>query len=77
ETLVSASTALGPGSWVMAPLTLADGTSILINRGFVPTARRDPASRHEGDLSGPVEITGLMRMTEPKGSLLQSNEVAA
>lgn len=76
ETLVYASTALGPGYWVMAPLTLADGTSILINRGFVPTERRDPASRRE-QLSGPVAITGLMRMTEPKGSLLQSNDVAA
>ncbi|MGO7590847.1 SURF1 family protein [Rhizobium leguminosarum] len=77
ETLVYASTALGPGYWVMTPLTLADGTSILINRGFVPTERRDPASRREGQLSGPVEITGLMRMTEPKGSLLQSNDVTA
>ncbi|NYT32197.1 SURF1 family protein [Rhizobium sp. WYCCWR 11128] len=77
ETLVYASTALGPGYWVLAPLTLADGTSILINRGFVPTDRRDPASRREGELSGRVEITGLMRMTEPKGSLLRSNDVAA
>ncbi|MBB3742120.1 hypothetical protein CO653_20730 [Rhizobium anhuiense] len=77
ETLVYASTILGPGYWVMAPLTLADGASILVNRGFVPTDRRDSASRREGELSGPVEITGLMRMTEPKGSLLQSNDVAA
>nr|OAP95524.1 hypothetical protein A4U53_01380 [Rhizobium leguminosarum] len=77
ETLVYASTALGPGYWVMAPLTLADGTSILVNRGFVPTDRRDPASRREGELSGPIEITGLLRMTEPTGSLLQSNDAAA
>lgn len=77
ETLVYASTALGPGYWVMTPLTLADGTSILVNRGFVPTDRRDPATRREGQPSGPVAITGLMRMTEPKGSLLQSNDVAA
>ncbi|MBB3914741.1 SURF1 family protein [Rhizobium fabae] len=77
ETLVYASTALGPGYWVMTPLRLADGTSILVNRGFVPTDRRDPASRREGQPSGPVEITGLMRITEPKGSLLQSNNLAA
>ncbi|NKL19662.1 SURF1 family protein [Rhizobium leguminosarum bv. viciae] len=77
ETLVYASTALGPGYWVLTPLTLADGTSILVNRGFVPIDRRDPATRREGQPSGPVEITGLMRMTEPKGSLLQSNDVAA
>ncbi|RUV24416.1 SURF1 family protein, partial [Mesorhizobium sp. M1A.T.Ca.IN.004.03.1.1] len=30
-----------------------------------------------GQISGLIEITGLMRMTEPKGSLLQSNDVAA
>lgn len=77
ETLVYASTVLGPGYWVMTPLMLADGTAILINRGFVPTDRRDPTSRAEGEPSGPVEITGLMRMTEPKGSLLQSNDIAA
>jgi surfeit locus 1 family protein len=77
ETFVYASTALGPGYWVMTPLRLADGTSILVNRGFVPTERRDPASRREGQPSGSVEITGLMRITEPKGSLLQSNNLAA
>ncbi|EJC85715.1 hypothetical protein Rleg4DRAFT_7604 [Rhizobium leguminosarum bv. trifolii WSM2297] len=77
ETLVYASTVLGPGYWVMTPLSLADGTAILVNRGFVPIDRRDPATRREGELSGPVEITGLMRMTEPKGSLLQSNDAAA
>ncbi|OWV74017.1 hypothetical protein ATY76_29045 [Rhizobium sp. R339] len=77
ETLVYASTALGPGYWVMTPLMLADGTAILINRGFVPTDRRDAASRREGELPGQVEITGLLRMTEPKGSLLQANDIAA
>ncbi|MDO3431743.1 SURF1 family protein [Rhizobium sp. CBN3] len=77
ETLVYASTVLGPGYWVMTPLLLADGTAILVNRGFVPTDRRDPASRRDGQISVPIEITGLLRMTEPKGSLLQSNDVAA
>ena len=77
ETLVYASTALGPGYWVMTPLMVADGTVILINRGFVPTDRRDAASRREGELPGKVEITGLIRMTEPKGSLLQANDIAA
>ena len=77
ETLVYASTALGPGYWVMTPLTLSDGTAILVNRGFVPMDRRDPATRRAGELSGPIEITGLIRMTEPKGSLLQSNDAAA
>ncbi|OCJ09190.1 hypothetical protein A6U87_10105 [Rhizobium sp. AC44/96] len=76
ETLVYASTTLGPGYWVLTPLVLADGTSILINRGFVPTEKRDPASRAEGQVSGPVRITGLLRITEPKGTLIKSNDPA-
>jgi surfeit locus 1 family protein len=73
ETLVYASTALGAGAWVMTPLKLGDGTTILINRGFVPTEKRDVATRAAGNTRGEATVTGLMRMTEPKGSLLQSN----
>lgn len=76
ETLVYASTALGPGYWVITPLARADGTSILINRGFVPTERRDPVARPDGQISGPVSITGLLRLTEPKGTLIKSNDPA-
>ena len=73
ETLVYASTALGPGAWVMTPLKLSDGTTIIINRGFVPTDKRDALSRAAGNTEGETTVTGLLRMTEPKGSLLQSN----
>jgi surfeit locus 1 family protein len=76
ETLVYTSTALGPGYWVITPLALADGTSILINRGFVPTEKRDPVTRPEGQIAGPVSITGLLRLTEPKGTLIKSNDPA-
>lgn len=77
ETVVTASTALGAGYWVITPLRLADGSAILINRGFVPTDRRDPASRPESWIAGPASVTGLMRMSEPKGMLLRSNDPVA
>src|SRR3546814_13152912 len=35
ETLVQAVTAKGPGFWLMAPLRVADGRLVLVNRGFV------------------------------------------
>jgi len=76
ETLIYASTTLGAGYWVITPLKLADGTSILINRGFVPTDRRDPATRSEGQIATPVKIAGLLRITEPKGTLMKSNDPA-
>lgn len=76
ETLIYASTSLGPGYWVITPLMLADSTSILINRGFVPTDKRDPATRSEGQIATPVKITGLLRITEPGGTLVKSNDPA-
>ena len=33
----------------------------MVNRGFVPEARKDAASRADGQIAGPVEIVGVMR----------------
>ncbi|MFK0162492.1 SURF1 family protein [Rhizobium sp. NPDC090279] len=73
ETQVYASTALGAGYWVLTPLKLADGTTVIINRGFVPTEKRNPATRTEGEIAGETTVTGLLRINEPKGTLLRSN----
>lgn len=77
ETLVQAVTERGPGFWVITPLATADGSNVLINRGFVPPDRRDPASRLEGQPQGEVSVTGLLRLTEPGGAFLRSNNPAA
>lgn len=73
ETLVQAVTEEGPGYWVLTPLKRSDGTTILINRGFVPSERREPSTRQAGNPDGTVEITGLLRITEPKGGFLRNN----
>jgi surfeit locus 1 family protein len=73
ETQVYASTTLGAGYWVLTPLQLTDGTTIIINRGFVPTEKRNPATRSEGQLGGETSVTGLLRISEPKGTLMRSN----
>src|SRR5262249_12492292 len=67
ETLVRAVTELGGGYWVMAPLRTDEGFVVLVNRGFVPPEKRDPASRPDADTGQRVTLTGLLRMTEPKG----------
>ncbi|MEY9784331.1 SURF1 family protein [Sinorhizobium fredii] len=74
ETLVYAATELGAGYWVMTPLALNDGTTVLVNRGFVPAEKRAPATRSPGRVTGDTTVTGLMRMDEPEGSLLRSNK---
>ncbi|MDX3927416.1 MAG: SURF1 family protein [Shinella sp.] len=76
ETLVQAVTELGAGFWVVTPLRLADGSAILVNRGFVPGDRRDPAARMQGQAEGPVNVVGLLRMSEPGGGFLRANDPA-
>jgi surfeit locus 1 family protein len=76
EALVQAVTELGPGWWVMTPLR-TDAGIILINRGFVPFERREAATRRSASPTGPVTITGLLRMSEPHGGFLRANDPAA
>lgn len=76
ETLVQASTRLGAGWWVMTPLRTDAGDVVLINRGFVPPERRDPASR-PAPPEGEVEVRGLLRFSEPGGGFLRSNDPSA
>ncbi len=73
ESFVYASTEIGPGYWVLTPLKLADGTSVMINRGLVASEKRDPKTRSEAQTSGPVKITGLLRLNEPGGTFIRSN----
>jgi surfeit locus 1 family protein len=78
ETLVTASTELGPGHWVLAPLRTDAGFTVLVNRGFVNPEHRDPAARGTPTpaTGQDVEVTGLLRFSEPGGSLLQANAPA-
>ena len=75
ETLVQAVTDRGPGYWVLTPLETPRFT-LLVNRGFVPKDRRDPAARAAGNAAGAVTVTGLLRVTEPEGAFLRSNDPA-
>ncbi|WP_315799486.1 SURF1 family protein [Bradyrhizobium sp. SZCCHNR1002] len=76
ETLVQAITVEGPGYWVVTPLQTADGL-VLVNRGFVPSDRRDRASRGAGNPDGAVSVTGLLRISEPGGGFLRDNDPRA
>ncbi|SPU52910.1 Uncharacterized conserved protein [Brevundimonas vesicularis] len=76
ETLVQAVTDAGGGFWVMTPLVDDRGFTVLINRGFVPAGRRDPAIRADGQVEGPQSVTGPLRITEPKGGFLRDNDPA-
>lgn len=70
--LVQAVTVRGPGFWVLTPIVTGRAT-IFINRGFVPADRRHRYERPRGE----VRVTGLLRLTEPGGGFLRSNDPAA
>jgi len=89
--LAQATTELGAGFWVMTPLQQADGTQVLVNRGFVPQDQRarwlpggDALAAADASRPGtaaaagaPVSVQGLLRLSEPGGSLLRANDPAA
>jgi len=63
----------GPGYWVFTPARVAGGI-VMVNRGFVPEGRQDPASRREGQIAGPAEIVGVMRWPEKPGLFTPDND---
>jgi surfeit locus 1 family protein len=76
ETLVQALTELGAGDWVLTPLRLQDGSIVVVNRGFVPPERRDRVAHGAGAAATSATVTGLLRITEPKGWFLRRNDPA-
>lgn len=64
------------GFYVITPLVLADGSSVLVNRGFVPTELADQASRRTGQVEGLQTVTGLVRFPEVRGWFVPENDPA-
>jgi surfeit locus 1 family protein len=64
------------GFYVLTPLRLADGSHVIVNRGFVPTDLRDPQARPAGQVAGPVEVVGLVRAPEARGWFVPADEPA-
>ncbi len=56
-----------PGYWQMAALQLADGSQVLINRGFIVRDRQPAAQLRTAPLpAGVVTLTGLLRLPETR-----------
>jgi len=71
DTRVQALTELGAGFWVLSPFQLHDGSVVLVNRGYVP-----PSVKTEVPASSATWVTGLLRMSEPRGGFLRDNAPA-
>lgn len=65
----------GPGYWIMTPLEIAGGGgTVLINRGFVPFDRGDPATRPGGTVEGEVTVHGLLRRPEDRNAFTPDDQ---
>ena len=49
------------GYKVLTPLQQDPGVVVLVDRGWVPEDKRDPATRADGQIPGEVTITGIVR----------------
>lgn len=63
---------------VYTPLMLEDGRFVLVNRGFVPYDQKDAQTRLDGQLDGPVTISGLARdpLRSKPGYFVPDNDIA-
>ena len=83
-TPVQAVTERGTGFWLVTPLCQPDGTAVLVNRGFIPGSlgadsgypvRSAGANACAGN-GATTTVTGLLRLSEPKGGFLRTNDPA-
>ena len=52
---------------IITPLVQTNGEAVLIDRGFVPEALRNPATRASGQVTGDVSVTGVLRLSQHPG----------
>lgn len=65
----------GQGYFVMTPFETADGWWVIVNRGFVPTERKDPATRPDGQIEGLTAVTGLLRQPQGRNAFTPADDV--
>ncbi|MDE1914529.1 MAG: SURF1 family protein [Sphingomonadales bacterium] len=74
--LVAGPSSLGTGYWAVTPLRMGDGEIVYVNRGFVPMGTKRGAVIALTP-TAPVDVVGLMRVSEPGGSFMRPNRPEA
>jgi len=62
------------GMQVVTPLRTDDGTIVLFDRGWIPSEKKEPEKRAEGQLPGKVELTGIVRRSQIKRQFAPDND---
>ena len=61
------------GMQIVTPLSTDDGRIVLFDRGWVPSEKKDPATRAAGQIPGKVELTGVVRRAQVKPYFVPDN----
>ncbi|HTE38142.1 MAG TPA: SURF1 family protein [Reyranella sp.] len=64
------------GMQVVTPLRTDDGPIVLFDRGWIPSERKEPAKRAEGQLAGKVDLVGIVRRSQIKRQFAPDNDPA-
>ena len=62
---------------VVTPLRIGAADHILVNRGWVPHDRADPATRQKGQIPGTVAVTGVLRRPGKSNRWIPDNDPSA
>lgn len=63
-----------PGYHILTPFALAQGGTVLVDRGWVPVERKLPQSRAEGQVAGTQAVEGIVRVPHGKAWMQPENE---
>jgi len=66
-----------PGYNIITVLERDGLPDVLVNRGYVPLAKKNAMTRPEGQITGPVSVTGLVRLPQTATSFLPPNNPGA
>ncbi len=61
------------GIQIVTPLRTDKGQIVLFDRGWVPSEKKDPAKRAEGQAAGPVQLVGVVRRTQVQRQFAPDN----
>ncbi len=61
------------GVQVVTPVRTDDGKIVLFDRGWVPSTKKEPAKRAEGQVTGKVELTGIVRRSQVQRQFAPDN----
>ncbi|NDH63900.1 MAG: SURF1 family protein [Alphaproteobacteria bacterium] len=61
------------GLQLVTPFKTDDGKILLFNRGWIPSEKKEPAKRAEGQGTGRVELTGIVRRNQERRQFAPEN----